>query len=176
LGYFGAQLVDLAAVGVVKVFDALFTMDALTLVGLLLVSFHKASRTLKNGVERPFYRSPLEGERVGELSNVTSAHLLPLLEHTETIGETALAYAKIAGSALAAQLVLHAAKATEISNDWLSEGHTPPQSSSHRPRDTTSYPHTPHRRHSSQISHQNRDGGWVSRIWDCLNGGVWGPA
>jgi hypothetical protein len=31
LGQFGAELVDLAAVGVMKVFDALFTMDALTL-------------------------------------------------------------------------------------------------------------------------------------------------
>jgi hypothetical protein len=31
LGQFGAQLVDLAAIGVVKVFDALFAMDALTL-------------------------------------------------------------------------------------------------------------------------------------------------
>jgi hypothetical protein len=32
---------------------------------------------------------------------------------------------KITGSALAAQLVLHAAKATEISNDWLSDGPHP---------------------------------------------------
>ncbi|UKA60842.1 HIRAN domain-containing protein [Arthrobacter sp. FW306-2-2C-D06B] len=93
--------------------------------GLLLVSLHKATRTLKNATERPFVEVRLDGRRVGELSNVTSAHLLPLLEHTETIGETALAYAKITGSALAAQLVLHAAKATEISNDWLSEGPHP---------------------------------------------------
>ncbi|WP_423184842.1 HIRAN domain-containing protein [Arthrobacter sp. NyZ413] len=94
-------------------------------VGLLLVSLHKATRTLKNGTERPFVEVRLDGERVGELSNVTSAHLLPLLEHTETIGETALAYAKITGSALAAQLVLHAAKATEISDDWLSDSPHP---------------------------------------------------
>jgi hypothetical protein len=90
--------------------------------GLLLVSLHKAIRTLRNGVERPFVEVRLDGERVGELSNITSAHLLPLLEHTETIGETAIAYAKITGSSLAAQLVLHAAKATEINNDWLSNG------------------------------------------------------
>ena len=94
-------------------------------VGLLLVSLHKATRTLKNGTERPFVEVRLDGDRVGELSNVTSAHLLPLLEHTETVGETALAYAKITGSALAAQLVLHSAKATEISNDWLSDGPHP---------------------------------------------------
>jgi hypothetical protein len=106
-------------------FDILFNYVPPEGVGLLIVSLHKAIRTLKNGAERPFVEVRLEGERVGELSNVTSAHLLPLLEHTETIGETALAYAKITGSALAAQLVVHAARATEISNDWLSGGPHP---------------------------------------------------
>jgi hypothetical protein len=106
-------------------FDILFKHVPSEGVGLLLVSLRKAIRILRNGIERPFVEVRLEGERVGELSNVTSAHLLPLLEHTETIGETALAYAKISGSALAAQLVLHAAKATEISNDWLSDGPHP---------------------------------------------------
>ena len=109
-------------------FDILFNHVPPEGVGLLLVSLHRAIRILKNGVERPFVEVRLKGERVGELSNITSAHLLPLLEHTETIGETALAYAKISGSALAAQLVLHAAKATEISNDWLSDGpHSAPK-------------------------------------------------
>lgn len=93
--------------------------------GLLLVSLHKEIRTLKNGNERPFVEVRIDGKRVGELSNVTSAHLLPLLEHTETVGETAVAYAKITGSALAAQLVLHAAKAPDISNDWLANGPHP---------------------------------------------------
>lgn len=106
-------------------FDILFNHVPPEGDGLLLVSLHKTIHILKNGAERPFVEVRLEGERVGELSNVTSAHLLPLLEHTETIGETALAYAKITGSALAAQLVLHAAKATEISNDWLSDGPHP---------------------------------------------------
>ncbi|MBT2515773.1 DUF4236 domain-containing protein [Arthrobacter sp. ISL-30] len=106
-------------------FDVLFNHVPPDGVGLLLVSLHKAIHTLKNGIERPFVEVRLSGERVGELSNVTSAHLLPLLEHTETVGETALAYAKITGSALAAQLVLHAARATEISNDWLSDGPHP---------------------------------------------------
>ncbi|MCO4275936.1 HIRAN domain-containing protein [Pseudarthrobacter sp. HLT3-5] len=97
-------------------------------VGLLLVSLHKENYTLKNGTQRPFVEVRLNRERVGELSNVTSAHLLPILEHTEAVGETALAYAKITGSALAAQLVLHAAKATEISNDWLVKGpHSAPK-------------------------------------------------
>ena len=109
-------------------FDILFNHVPPEGVGLLLVSLHRAARVPKNGVERPFVEVRLDGERVGELSNITSAHLLPLLEHTETIGETALAYAKINGSALAAQLVLHAAKATEIGNDWIFNGpHSAPK-------------------------------------------------
>ncbi|WP_426007328.1 hypothetical protein ACPFL9_09720 [Paenarthrobacter sp. NyZ202] len=56
--------------------------------GLLLVSLHREIRALKNGNERTFVEVRIDGNRVGELSNVTSAHLLPLLEHTETVGET----------------------------------------------------------------------------------------
>jgi hypothetical protein len=106
-------------------FDVLVSHVPSDGVGLLLVSLHKEIYTLKNGTQRPFVEVRLDGKRVGELSNVTSAHLLPLLEHTEAVGETALAYAKVTGSALAAQLVLHAAKATDISNDWLSNGPHP---------------------------------------------------
>ncbi|GAB3568696.1 hypothetical protein GCM10027405_30810 [Arthrobacter alkaliphilus] len=106
-------------------FDVLFNHVPPDGVGLLLVSLRKAIHTLKNGTERPFVEVRLNGAPIGELSNVTSAHLLPLLEHAETVGETALAYARVTGSALAAQLVLHAAKATEISNDWLSAGPHP---------------------------------------------------
>jgi hypothetical protein len=106
-------------------FDVLFSHVPSDGVGLLFVSLHKEIYTLKNGTQRPFVEVRLDGKRVGELSNVTSAHLLPLLEHTEGVGETALTYARITGSALAAQLVLHAAKATEIGNDWLSNGPHP---------------------------------------------------
>ncbi|MDD7833838.1 HIRAN domain-containing protein [Paenarthrobacter sp. AB444] len=106
-------------------FDVLSNHVPPTGAGLLLVSLHKEIRTLKNGNERSFVEVRIDGKRVGELSNVTSAHLLPLLEHTERIGETAVAYAKITGSALAAELVLHAAKATDISNDWLATGPHP---------------------------------------------------
>lgn len=106
-------------------FDVLFNHVPPEGVGLLLVSLHKTVRTLKNGAERAFVEVRLDGERVGELSTVTSAHFLPLLDHTEPIGETVAAYAKITGSALAAQLTLHAARATEISNDWLSNSPHP---------------------------------------------------
>lgn len=106
-------------------FDILFSYVPPAGLGLLLVSLHKEIYTLKNGTPRAFVEVRLDGKRVGELSNVTSAHLLPLLEHTEAVGETAVAYARLTGSAVAAQLVLHAAKATEISNDWLSTGPHP---------------------------------------------------
>jgi hypothetical protein len=40
-----------------------------------------------------------------------AAQIRPLIEHTEAVGETAAAYAKITGSALAAQLTLYATPA-----------------------------------------------------------------
>lgn len=55
----------------------------------------------------------------------TSAPVSAPRTHRAAVGETAVAYARIMGSALAAQLVLHAAKATEGSNDWLSAGPHP---------------------------------------------------
>ena len=45
--------------------------------------------TLRNGTQRPFLEVRLNGEGVWELSNVTPAHLLPLLHHTEAVGEMA---------------------------------------------------------------------------------------
>jgi hypothetical protein len=94
-------------------------------VGLLLVSLHKATRTLKNGTLRSLVEVRLDGNRVGELSGITSPHYLPLLEHTETVGELAVCYAKITGSALAAKLSLQAQRASEISNSWLANSPHP---------------------------------------------------
>lgn len=109
-------------------FEVLFNYVPEGGVGLVLVSLHKAVRTLKNGSERSYVEVRLDGQHVGELSPVTSPQFLPLIEHTEAVGELAVAYAKITGSALAARLVLQAAKATEISNEWLATGpHPAPQ-------------------------------------------------
>lgn len=99
--------------------DVLFNYVPKEGVGLLLVGLNKATQTLKNGTERSYVEVRLDGQRVGELSGVTSPHFLPLIAHTEAVGELAVAYAKITGSALAARLKLQAAKATEISNEWL---------------------------------------------------------
>jgi hypothetical protein len=94
-------------------------------VGLLLVSLHKATRTLKNGTQRSFVEVRLNDDRVGELSGTISPHYLPLLEHTESVGELAVCYAKITGSALAARLSLQAQHASEISNAWLANSPHP---------------------------------------------------
>lgn len=87
--------------------------------GLLYVSLHKCIRILRNGTEKPFVEVRVHGQRAGELTPVTSAHFLPTIEHLETSGETAIALAKITGSAVAVQLVLQAAKAPEIPNRWF---------------------------------------------------------
>ncbi|MGY3566146.1 HIRAN domain-containing protein [Sinomonas sp. RB5] len=106
-------------------FSALFDYIPEEGVGLLLVSLHKAMRTLKNGTLRSFVEVRLDGNRVGELSGTTSPHYLPLLEHTETVGELAVCYAKITGSPLAAKLALQAQRASEISNSWLANSPHP---------------------------------------------------
>lgn len=100
-------------------FDVLFNYVPPAGVGLLLVTLHKGLRQLKNGTEKPFIEVRLDGERVGEMSGVTSAHFLPVVEHMESIGKTPVAWAVIKGSALAAQLTLQAAKSTEIPDEWL---------------------------------------------------------
>lgn len=87
--------------------------------GLLYVSLHKSVRTLKNGTDKPFVEVRVDGLRAGELTPVTSAHFLPTIEHLATSGEIPTALAKITGSAVAVQLVLQAAKAPEIPNQWF---------------------------------------------------------
>lgn len=103
-------------------FDTLFKHVPPSGTGLLITTLHKGTRTLKNEAERPFVEVRVDGERVGEMSSVVSGHLLPLVEHCEALGQTPSAYAKISGSALAAELTLYATKATELSDTWLSAG------------------------------------------------------
>lgn len=107
-------------------------------VSLLLVSLHKEIHTLKNGTQRPLVDVRLDGKRVGELSNVTSARLLPLLEHTEAVCETALAFPKITGSALAAQPSGTPLKPPRSATIGFPMGHARPRSSSHWPHGTRS--------------------------------------
>lgn len=100
-------------------FDVLFHHVPPAGTGLAYVTLHKGIRTLKNGTEKPFVETRIDGERVGEMTPATSGHFLPLIEHLDTAGEIPTALAKITGSALAAQLVLQAAKAPEIPDSWM---------------------------------------------------------
>lgn len=129
--------------------DVLFRHVPPTGEGLLFVTLHKEVRTLKNGTEKPFVEVRVDGQRVGELTPVTSAHFLPTVSHLEGSGEIPTALAKITGSALAVQLVLQAAKAPEIPNQWFasspnqvpkllpwSEDHLPPAKPARQQRAT----------------------------------------
>lgn len=101
-------------------FDVLFNYVPPTGVGHVLLTLHRGLRHLKNGTEKPYVEVRLDGERVGELSGVTSGHFLPVVEHLETMGVKPVAWGTIKGSALAAQLTINAAKSTEIPDAWIS--------------------------------------------------------
>lgn len=85
--------------------------------GQILVSLHRfdAGKTKKwEGVE-----VRLDGERVGELSKVSSEKFVPTIRHFDDLGLTTLARAKIEGSSIAAEVVLLAARAHELDEDLL---------------------------------------------------------
>lgn len=85
--------------------------------GQVLVTLHlfEAGKTKHwEGVE-----VRLEGERVGELSRVSSEKFAPTVRHFEEIGLTVVARATIKGSSIAAELVLFAAKAHELEETLL---------------------------------------------------------
>lgn len=85
--------------------------------GQVLVTLHlfQAGKTKHwDGVE-----VRLEGERVGELSRVSSEKFAPTVRHFEENGLTVVARATIKGSSIAAELVLFAAKAHELDEELL---------------------------------------------------------
>lgn len=59
------------------------------------------------------------GEEVGQLTPVSSEHFLPLLEACIEEGVTACCRATVKGNQLKADVVLHAAKAGDLSDTWL---------------------------------------------------------
>ncbi|WP_157412725.1 HIRAN domain-containing protein [Arthrobacter woluwensis] len=103
-------------------FDVLFNFVPPSGEGFLYSTLHRGVRTLRNGQERPYVELRIDGERVGEMSPVTSQHFLPTIEHLESLGIAPVATVKIKGSALAAQLVLQAARASEIPDEWVEAG------------------------------------------------------
>lgn len=85
--------------------------------GLLIVTLHRVL-VGKNG-DLPRVEVRLDGERVGELSKISSEKLLPAVEYFETLGLSTSCIAQIKGSSLAAELILLAQKATEMGDELL---------------------------------------------------------
>jgi hypothetical protein len=100
-------------------FDVLFNHVPKEGHGLAIVTLHKDVQKLKNGTEKPYLEVRMDGERIGQLSPTTSAHFLPVVNHLEESGLHPAAWATVKGSSLAAQVTVQAAKATEVSDEWL---------------------------------------------------------
>ncbi len=60
----------------------------------------------------------LDGQRIGQLSPVTSESLRPLVDEAASQGATAAAWAQMTGSRLAAEVVLDVMRAEEIPDSW----------------------------------------------------------
>ncbi|MBT2515809.1 HIRAN domain-containing protein [Arthrobacter sp. ISL-30] len=95
--------------------------------GLVLLTMHRLVQNLKNGTEKNLVEVRLDGERVGQLSAVTSGHYLPTIAHTVDMGRELGIWAKIKGSGLAVELVIQGARASELNGDWVQRLPTLPQ-------------------------------------------------
>ncbi|MEH0058781.1 HIRAN domain-containing protein [Auritidibacter ignavus] len=100
-------------------FDHLFDYVPPSGEGSLILTLHEYQRTLKNGQHRPYVEVRLDGERVGELSHQTSQQFLDAVRHARDMDRTLGAYGLIKGSALAAELTIHAQRSSELSDDWV---------------------------------------------------------
>jgi Protein of unknown function (DUF2510)/HIRAN domain len=89
--------------------------------GLLVVTLHRGSAE-KGRTVTEFAEVRVDGRRVGQMTPATSKHFLPLIDHLEAKGLLTAAWAHIKGSALAAEVTLQAAKASEVDNAWLTGG------------------------------------------------------
>lgn len=68
----------------------------------------------------------IDGERVGQLTPASSAHFVPTVRHLEHAGLSAVAWLRVKGNAIAAQVTIQATKAHELPADWFAEPHTIP--------------------------------------------------
>jgi len=59
------------------------------------------------------------GKVVGELSNVASGHVMPLVKACETAGKVPVVQATVTGNSLKAEVVVRVAKAGEVTQEWL---------------------------------------------------------
>lgn len=83
----------------------------------LLVTLHKVVCGVRSKWEGVEVR--LDGERIGELTKLSSSKLLPIVDHYDNLGLTTVCYAALKGSALAAEVVLNVTPAHEIEDRYL---------------------------------------------------------
>ena len=69
----------------------------------------------------------IDGERIGQLTPVTSAHYVPAVRHLEANGLTTCAWLRVKGSVISAQVTIHAARSHELPAGWFERPHTVPR-------------------------------------------------
>lgn len=92
--------------------------------GQILVSLHRFETGKTKTWEAIEIR--LDGERIGELSKVSSEKFLPIVRHFDDVGLLTMARATIEGSSIAAEVTLYAAKAFEVDEELLETEETNP--------------------------------------------------
>lgn len=92
--------------------------------GQILVSLHRFETGKTKTWEAIEVR--LDGERIGELSKVSSEKFIPTVRHFDDVGLTTMARATIEGSSIAAEVTLYAAKAFEVDEELLETEETNP--------------------------------------------------
>lgn len=88
--------------------------------GLVVLTLHRISHTLKNGSVKELVEVRLDGRRVGQLTPASSLHFLPTIDHADDMGKTPAVWAKLKGSSIAVELTVQGARAKELNDDWLS--------------------------------------------------------
>ncbi|RSZ61510.1 hypothetical protein EAH68_12655 [Corynebacterium hylobatis] len=86
--------------------------------GHLLVTLHVVEAGIRAKWEGIEVR--LGGERIGELTKASSEKYVPAVRHFDDLGLLTVAHATIKGSSLAAEVTLHAARSSELSESQLS--------------------------------------------------------
>jgi collagen type III alpha len=102
-----------------KHFDVLRSYAGRAERSLLLVTLTRSTEQKARGGDREFIEVAVDGQRVGEMSTVSSKHFFALVDHHAAKGLVTAAWGQIKGSALAAEVVLQAAKASEVDDDYL---------------------------------------------------------
>jgi hypothetical protein len=87
--------------------------------GLLLVTLHHIQEPRPHGKFIEFVEIRVDGDRVGQMTPASSKHFFPLMEHLAQYGLETAAWSTLKGSRVAADIVLQAAKATEVDDTWL---------------------------------------------------------